>query len=88
MKSVTPQEFAALDGGLAGALGQQLGRGTQAGGLELTFTVDHKIFDGRFGNNVWLQELPHPITKITWDNAAMISPAIRVTSRAKRAISV
>jgi molybdopterin-containing oxidoreductase family iron-sulfur binding subunit len=58
---------------LAQALGQQLARGPQAGGLEIAFAVDHKIFDGRFGNNTWLQELPHPITKITWDNAVLVS---------------
>ena len=33
------------------------------------------MFDGRFANNGWLQELPKPLTKITWDNAALISPA-------------
>jgi molybdopterin-containing oxidoreductase family iron-sulfur binding subunit len=33
------------------------------------------VDDGRFANNAWIQELPDPITKITWDNAAIISPA-------------
>src|SRR5206468_12457061 len=32
------------------------------------------IFDGRFANNGWLQELPKPITKLTWDNAIIVSP--------------
>ena len=32
------------------------------------------IYDGRFANNGWLQELPKPVTKLTWDNAAMVSP--------------
>lgn len=41
--------------------------------LELLFTRDAKIDDGRFVNNVWLQELPEPITKLTWDNALLIS---------------
>ena len=33
------------------------------------------MFDGRFVNNGWLQEAPDPITKLTWDNAALVSPA-------------
>ena len=35
---------------------------------------DPAIYDGRFANNGWLQEFPRPITKLTWDNAAFISP--------------
>jgi len=33
------------------------------------------VYDGRFANNGWLQELAKPISKITWDNAALMSPA-------------
>ena len=44
-------------------------------GLEVSFRPDPAIYDGRFANNGWLQELPRPITKYTWDNAAIISPA-------------
>src|SRR5262249_49084057 len=33
------------------------------------------IYDGRFSNNGWLQELPKPLTKIVWDNVALLSPA-------------
>jgi MoCo/4Fe-4S cofactor protein with predicted Tat translocation signal len=43
--------------------------------LELSFREDPTIYDGRFANNAWLQELPKPITKITWDNVAMMAPA-------------
>ncbi len=43
--------------------------------LELVFQPDPSIFDGRFANNGWLQELPKPLTKLTWDNAALLSPA-------------
>jgi molybdopterin-containing oxidoreductase family iron-sulfur binding subunit len=46
-----------------------------ANALEISFRPDPAVFDGRFANNGWLQELPKPITKLTWDNAAMISPA-------------
>src|SRR5204863_1093930 len=42
--------------------------------LELVFRPDPSIYDGRFANNGWLQELPKPLTKITWDNVALISP--------------
>ncbi len=45
------------------------------GGLELLLRPDPKILDGRFANNGWLQEMPESITKITWDNALLLSPA-------------
>jgi molybdopterin-containing oxidoreductase family iron-sulfur binding subunit len=48
---------------------------TTSGGLELVFQPDPTIWDGRFANNAWLQELPKPLTKLTWDNAAIVSPA-------------
>jgi len=44
--------------------------------FEITFRPDATIYDGRFANNGWLQELPKPITKLVWDNAALISPAL------------
>jgi MoCo/4Fe-4S cofactor protein with predicted Tat translocation signal len=43
------------------------------GGLEITFRPDPNLYDGRFANNGWLQELPRPITKIVWDNVALVS---------------
>ncbi len=46
-----------------------------AEGWEVVFAPDAKLFDGRFANNPWLLELPDPITKVVWDNAAMLSPA-------------
>src|SRR5215213_6171147 len=45
-----------------------------AGTLELVFRTDPSIYDGRFANNGWLQELPKPLTKVTWDNVAIVSP--------------
>jgi len=47
----------------------------EAKGLELVFRLDPGVLDGRFANNGWLQEVPKPITKLTWDNAALVSPA-------------
>jgi MoCo/4Fe-4S cofactor protein with predicted Tat translocation signal len=44
------------------------------GGLEISIRRDSSVYDGRFTNNGWLQELPRPITKTTWDNIALISP--------------
>ncbi|MGE3806804.1 MAG: TAT-variant-translocated molybdopterin oxidoreductase, partial [Gemmataceae bacterium] len=43
--------------------------------LEIDFGPDPTVYDGRFANNGWLQELPRPLTKLTWDNAAFVSPA-------------
>lgn len=52
-------------------------------GLELEFKPDPTIYDGRFANNGWLQELPKPQTKITWDNVLIVSPktadALKIT---------
>jgi molybdopterin-containing oxidoreductase family iron-sulfur binding subunit len=42
--------------------------------LQLTLRADHSVWDGRFANNAWLQELPRPFTKLTWDNAALLAP--------------
>ena len=44
--------------------------------LEVRFAADYKMDDGRFINNGWLQECPDPITKITWDNAILVSPRL------------
>jgi molybdopterin-containing oxidoreductase family iron-sulfur binding subunit len=57
---------------LTGNYGQPL---SEASGLEVVFRLDATIWDGRFANNGWLQELPKPHTRLTWDNAALIAPA-------------
>jgi len=44
--------------------------------IEINFRRDPSIYDGRFANNGWLQELPKPLTKLTWDNPIMIGPAM------------
>ncbi len=43
--------------------------------LEVVFTPHPALFDGRFANNGWLQELPDFLTKVTWDNVAILAPA-------------
>jgi molybdopterin-containing oxidoreductase family iron-sulfur binding subunit len=45
-------------------------------GIEVALRPDSRVHDGRFANNAWLQELPKPLTKLTWDNAALMSPAL------------
>ena len=42
---------------------------------EIAILPDPSVYDGRFTNNGWMQELPNPLTKITWENVALISPA-------------
>ncbi len=42
--------------------------------VEVVFKADSSVWDGRYINNAWLQEAPDPIVKLTWDNAAWISP--------------
>ncbi len=81
---VVPDTGAAAEAGLtvnAGALAQAAGPllaregGARGNGLEVAFAPDPKVYDGRFANNAWLQELPQPVTKLTWDNAILISQA-------------
>jgi Fe-S-cluster-containing dehydrogenase component/anaerobic selenocysteine-containing dehydrogenase len=45
------------------------------GALEVTFAPCPKMVDGAHANNTWLQEMPDPVTKLVWDNAAIVSPA-------------
>lgn len=47
-------------------------------GLELGFQSGHGVYDGRYADNGWLQELPQPMTKLTWGNAALVSPRTAV----------
>src|SRR3954469_2072607 len=69
---------AALNSAAAGGLAQKLWAPTApptADSPEIVFVRSYAMDDGRYSNNGWLQELPDPITKLTWDNAALLSPA-------------
>lgn len=43
--------------------------------MEVIFAADPTVWDGRHANSGWLQELPKPLTKLTWDNAALLAPS-------------
>ena len=62
------------------------GSGTAGSGYELVYRPDPSVYDGRFANNGWLQELPKPLTKLTWDNVAIVSPnaALQLTGGLKQ----
>ncbi|MFZ3217770.1 MAG: TAT-variant-translocated molybdopterin oxidoreductase [Candidatus Acidiferrales bacterium] len=66
--------LAAISVALRRDIAQQV-QDTPSEELGIAFRPDPSIFDGRFANNGWLQELPKPNTKLTWDNAAMVSAA-------------
>jgi len=65
-------ELARSSGGGADAPGS-------GGGLEVVFLPSPSIHDGRFANDGWLQELPDALTKLTWDNPALVSPTTAET---------
>jgi MoCo/4Fe-4S cofactor protein with predicted Tat translocation signal len=62
-----------ISGGVPAAVRQP---GDKSANLEVSFLPDPGVWDGRFANNGWLQELSKPFTKLTWDNAALVSPAL------------
>ena len=62
-----------ISGGFGSQASEFLSNAEGAEGMELVIRPDSTAFDGRFANNGWLQELPEPMTKITWDNVALMS---------------
>ncbi len=75
---VAGSQLAATAPGLAvaavAAAAAELAGQAPSTGYELALRPDPSLGDGRFANNGWLQELPKPITKLTWDNALLLSP--------------
>ena len=68
-------ELAEVVPNVSGGALADLARATgSANGLEIVFVPSPALHDGRFANNGWLQELPDPLTKLTWDNPALVSP--------------
>jgi Fe-S-cluster-containing dehydrogenase component len=67
---------AALVPALATAIDAAQARGRAEERIEIAFAASHAVYDGRLANVGWLQELPRPITKLTWGNAAQLAPAL------------
>jgi MoCo/4Fe-4S cofactor protein with predicted Tat translocation signal len=57
-------------------LAETVGGFSDPNAVELNIRRDSTIYDGQFSNNGWLQELPKPMNKLTWDNAVQIGPAM------------
>ena len=63
----------------AGAFAELARAAGSPGGAEIVFLPSPSLHDGRFANDAWLQELPDPLTKLTWDNPALVSPKMAET---------
>ena len=74
--SELPEVVPALTAQPLAELARAIGAGAAGspGGLEIVFLPSPSLHDGRFANDGWLQELPDPLTKLTWDNPALVSP--------------
>jgi molybdopterin-containing oxidoreductase family iron-sulfur binding subunit len=59
-----------------GAFLAQLPATAEPHGLELLLAPDAAVWDGRYANSGWLQELPRPLTTLTWSNVALVSPEL------------
>ncbi|HEX6100467.1 MAG TPA: TAT-variant-translocated molybdopterin oxidoreductase [Thermoanaerobaculia bacterium] len=71
---IIPNSALPVKGGAATAPPPTANRQPATEGIELELRHDPTIYDGRFANNSWLQELPKPQTKITWDNVLIVGP--------------
>jgi MoCo/4Fe-4S cofactor protein with predicted Tat translocation signal len=80
LEGVTPDSAAApkevtLREDINQAIGPLMQASPGGDSLEMVFEPDPSAWDGRYCNNSWLQELPKPLTKLTWDNAALMAPS-------------
>jgi MoCo/4Fe-4S cofactor protein with predicted Tat translocation signal len=72
--SVTPAVSASANADIAAANIEAGKAGLAKDSLQVIFATDASVHDGRWIDNAWLQEAPDPISKLTWDNAALIAP--------------
>lgn len=82
--------FAGPAGPLTDAQPQALagGDGINKDAVEVVFVPADGILDGRFANNGWLQELPQTLTKLTWDNAAVMNPVTAAALGVKHGVKI
>ena len=73
--TLRPEALAALVAQSAEARGSSMGAAAAGNEVELWLHPSLSVGDGRGANNGWLQELPDPITKVTWDNVAAVAPS-------------
>jgi MoCo/4Fe-4S cofactor protein with predicted Tat translocation signal len=66
--------YAAATPAAAGSISSEQVAAPTKDSLEVIFATDSSIFDGRWIDNGWLQEAPDPISKLTWDNVALVAP--------------
>ena len=72
---IIPNTAAAANAGAPTAKAPAAGQNQNApNGIEVNFRPDPTIWDGTWSNNAWLQEMPKPITTLTWDNGIWMSP--------------
>ena len=74
--SAAPEKRVQLQTDALKQLLQQPNRGQVSSNLEVIFRPDPSVWDGRYANNGWLQECARPASKVTWDNAVLVSPAL------------
>ena len=67
--------FSTRDSGGVGPISNRIPIPTPKDSIEIIFRPDPNVYDGRWANVGWLQELPKPVTNLSWDNAAIVSGA-------------
>ena len=75
--TAAPRATAALNGGAVQQAASEMAAAMAAvkpGEITLQIRPDATIWDGRYASNVWLQEVPKPVTKLVWDNALILGP--------------